>query len=97
MLVDRVTEFGIIADRVKIAGFRIFTSVMADCRKTECCTVWAGPNRIRMTELIKNVLCRNGIDVGIQIDIFKIFAPFDAVNLMAVSLECFADTTCTGE
>ena len=97
MLIDRITEFGIIADRVKIAGFRIFASVMADCRKTECGTVWACPNYIRMTKLIENVLCGDGIYVGIQIDIFKIFAPFDAVDLVAMSLECFTDTARTGK
>ena len=97
MLVNEITELSIITDRIKIACFWILMPVMADCRDAECCTVGAGPYHIWMAKLIEDVLCGDSTNVGVPVDIFKIFAPFNAIDLMAVSLECLADTACTSE
>lgn len=72
MLIYLVTELCVIAHRIKIACFKVFASVMTNCRNAECGAIRACPNHIRLSEPFKNVFCCDCQNVGIKIDAFKV-------------------------
>ena len=73
MLVHFITEFGVIADWVKVPRFRVLPSVMADGCNAEGGAIRAGPNHIRLAELFQNHVSRNRQNICVKVDIFKIF------------------------
>lgn len=72
MLVYLVAELGVITHWVKIARFRVLSPVMADSRNGKRGAVRACPYHIRTAKLRDDVLRRDGQDIGIQVDVFKV-------------------------
>ena len=52
MFINLVTEFRIFRNRIKIAGFRVLSPVLADCHNTERRAIGRGPDNIRLAEFL---------------------------------------------
>lgn len=55
VFVNLVTEFGVIAPRVKVARFRVSPPVVGNRRNAEGGAIRACPNHIRLSEFLNNV------------------------------------------
>ena len=93
MLVDLIAEFGVVADGIQISRGRILSAMVADRGDGESSAVWGCPDNIRMAEVPQDIIGGDGQNVGVKVNIFKGFVPFNAVDFVARSLKSLADRT----
>lgn len=93
MLVYCVTELCVITDGFQIPSNGVLSAMLTDSCYAERCTIRGCQYHIRRSELFADIICGNGHNIGIQVDVIEVLILFHREDFVSMGFKGFSNGT----